>query len=210
MIIFIDESGDAGFKIPKGSSKSFVITLVIFDDELEAEKAAGKIKEFKGKIGKGSNYEFKFNNLKKSYKLGFLEAIKNCRFRVRAIVVKKDKIYLTDIRTDTKTYYNFFLRQVLEHNSSTIKDAKLRLDGTGERKLKKAVSGYLRQSLNMKTRDKVMDNLKFVDSKNSLLIQLADMVAGSIHRAYLDEKCDSKIYREVIKERIEDEWVFGE
>ncbi|HNR53272.1 MAG TPA: DUF3800 domain-containing protein [Candidatus Dojkabacteria bacterium] len=209
MIIFIDESGDAGFKTQRGSSKFFVIALVIFDDELEAEKTAIKIKDFKVALGKPLNYEIKFNNLKKSDKLDFLEIIKTCKFRVRAIVVRKEKVYSTNLRTDTKIYYNFFLRQVLEHNNATIKDAKLRLDGFGERKFKKAMGSYLRQSLNGRIRNKVMNNLKFVDSKNSVLIQLADMVAGSIHRSYQEEKYDSKIYKEVIKKRIEDEWIFG-
>lgn len=36
MLVFIDDSGDPGFKIEKGSSSVFVIALVIFDDDLEA------------------------------------------------------------------------------------------------------------------------------------------------------------------------------
>ncbi|MHC1717004.1 MAG: DUF3800 domain-containing protein [Candidatus Dojkabacteria bacterium] len=208
MIIFIDESGDAGFKIKRGSSIFFVIALVIFDDELEAEKTAEKIKIFKVKLGKQLNYEIKFNNLKKSDKLGFLEVVKHCKFRVRAIVVNKENVYFTNLRTDTKNYYNFFLKQVLEHNGVTIKDAKLRLDGLSDRKFKKKMGSYLRQNLNGKIKNKVMNNLKFVDSKDSALIQLADMVAGSIRRSYQEEKYDSKIYKEIIKKRIEDEWIF--
>ncbi len=38
MLVFIDDSGDAGFKLGKGSSEFFVISAVIFDDNLEAEK----------------------------------------------------------------------------------------------------------------------------------------------------------------------------
>lgn len=45
MIVFIDDSGDPGFKLDKGSSAFSVITLVIFDDALEAEKVALAIKE---------------------------------------------------------------------------------------------------------------------------------------------------------------------
>jgi hypothetical protein len=122
--------------------------------------------------------------------------------------VKKEKVYSTNLRTDTKSYYNFFLKQVLEHNSSTIKDAKLKLDGFGSREFKKTMESYLRQNLNGRTRNKVINNLKFVDSKDNVLIQLADMVAGSIYRSYQEEKCDSRIYKEIIKKRIENEWVF--
>ena len=36
MLIFLDDSGDPGFKVKKGSSPCFVIALAIFDDHLEA------------------------------------------------------------------------------------------------------------------------------------------------------------------------------
>lgn len=208
MLIFIDESGDAGFKTLRGSSESFVIVLVIFDDELEAERTALRIKDFKLETGKSLLYEIKFNNLKKDDRLSFLSVVKNFRFRVRSIVVNKNRIYSSTLRSDTKIYYNYFLRQVLEHNNSTINNAKLRIDGFGERNFKKAMMSYLRQSLNGKVKNKVMKNLKFVDSKSSVLIQLADMIAGSIHRAYQNGKSDRIVYREMIKKRIEDEWVF--
>jgi hypothetical protein len=32
MLVFIDESGDPGFKLKKGSSPIFVVTLVAFRD----------------------------------------------------------------------------------------------------------------------------------------------------------------------------------
>ena len=47
-----------------------------------------------------------------------------------------------------------------------------------------------------------------VDSKSNVLVQLADMVAGSINRAQNKKKKDRDIYRNIIKKRIEDEWTF--
>jgi type III restriction enzyme len=44
MIIFIDESGDPGFKTKRGSSAHFVVVLIIFDEEINAEETALKIK----------------------------------------------------------------------------------------------------------------------------------------------------------------------
>lgn len=208
MLIFIDESGDAGFKTTKGSSEFFVIVLTIFDDELEAEKTAILIKEFKKKLGKPLTYEIKFNNLKKADRISFLKDMKNCSFRVRSIIVNKEKVYSPILRSDTKVYHNFFLRQVLEHNNTTISNAKLRLDGFGERKFKKAMTSYLRQRLNGDIKNKIMHTLKFVDSKSSVLIQLADMIVGSTHRSFQKDKNDSRTYREIIKNRIEDEWIF--
>lgn len=39
MLVLIDESGCAGFKLKKGSSPYFVVAMVVFKNLLEAEKA---------------------------------------------------------------------------------------------------------------------------------------------------------------------------
>jgi len=208
MIIFIDESGDTGFKVAKGSSESFVIALVIFDTESDAEKTAEIINDFKEEMRESLRSEIKFNKLEKFERLEFLNRIKDCKFRIRTIIIQKEFIETSDLTLDTKFDYKFFLRQLLEHNNHTLIDAKLRLDGFAERRFRKAMNTYLRQNLNSKTKKKVIRDIKFVNSKNNSLIQLADMIAGSIHRYYQKDKNDSKVYRKVIKERIEEEWIF--
>ena len=96
---------------------------------------------------------------------------------------------------------------VLKHNFGTIKNAKIRLDGHGDRLYKREVIKYLRSELNDRE-EKVFQKLQFVDSKSNVLIQLADMVAGSINRYYQEGKTDSKVYHTVIKKKIEDCWNF--
>ena len=77
MIVFIDESGDAGFKIGKGSSTFFVISLIIFDDELEAEETALRIKKLRKQLKKTDKFEFKFNKCNRIYREKFLQEIKS-------------------------------------------------------------------------------------------------------------------------------------
>lgn len=209
MIIFIDESGDAGFKTSRGSTEYFVIALVIFDDELEAERTALKIKDYRRQSGLSDSSEFKFSKTRETHRIGFFETVKSCKFRVRAIIVEKGIVYSSLLRKDTVSFYNFILKQVLEHNNNTIKNAKIRLDGFGERKFRQAMTTYLRQELNGKTKDKVMRDFRFRDSKSDVLIQLADMVAGSIKRYYQEGTTESEKYRNIIKTRIEDEWRFN-
>jgi hypothetical protein len=38
VLVFIDESGDAGFKVAKGSSPLFVAAMVIFVDQEKAQR----------------------------------------------------------------------------------------------------------------------------------------------------------------------------
>ncbi|MFH1280446.1 MAG: DUF3800 domain-containing protein [Candidatus Beckwithbacteria bacterium] len=207
MLVFIDESGDAGFKVQKGSTAFFVITLIVFKEEIHAEETALAIKKLRIKLKKSDKFEFKFNKCNKRIRTQFLEEVKKNDFKIRAIVINKNLIYKTFLRINKEKFYNFVLRQVLEHNNETIKNAKVRLDGLGEKAFKKELSTYLRQYLNSKTK-KIMKNLRFRDSKKDVLIQLADMIAGSLRRDFEHNTNDWNVYRKIIKNKEEDIWEF--
>lgn len=206
MLVFIDDSGDPGFKTHKGSTPVFVIALIIFDDELEAEKTSLSIKVLRRKLKVSDMYEFKFNKTNDKFRNTFLENIKNFKFRVRAVVVDKETIYSPHLKLHIENFYNYIIMQVLKHNDGTIKKAKLKFDRRGERVLRDQLRVYLSNQLDNK-HTRVFNDLKFVDSKQNILIQLADMVAGSIFSAYSGKNNN---YLGLLKEtkRIEDIWLF--
>jgi spore maturation protein SpmB len=59
LLVLIDESGDAGFKLARGSSPYFVVAMVIFDDFKEAEGASAIIETARATLR--IKTEFKFN-----------------------------------------------------------------------------------------------------------------------------------------------------
>src|SRR5262245_43402859 len=59
VLVFIDESGDAGFKLSKGSSSIFAVGMVMFKDAESAQKTQVVIDELKKKLG--IKPEFKFS-----------------------------------------------------------------------------------------------------------------------------------------------------
>lgn len=156
MLVFIDDSGDPGFKLDKGSSAFFVIALVIFDDEMQAEKVAIAIKE---------------------------------------------------LRSSKNSFYGYAIKSVLKHSGGTIQNAKIKIDGSGDRIFRKSFLSYLRRQLNSEEKQ-IMKSCKLVDSRGNVLVQLADMIAGSIHRSHNTTKNDAKSYKSIIKQRIENEWFF--
>ncbi len=208
MIIFLDESGDPGFKINKGSSKTFVIALVIFDEELDAEETAVTIKRFRQSLGKNENYEFKFNKCRKDYRTKFLKAVAKSPFRIRAIVVPKTNIYSPALKHSKEKFYNYAIKLVLQNNFGTIKNAKLRCDKRGEKSLSRELKIYLRRELN-KPGEKIITDVKFRDSQKDVLIQLADMVAGSLRKYHEKDTSDAETYWNIIKKREDNIWTFG-
>jgi hypothetical protein len=113
MLVFIDDAGDAGFKLEKGSSKHFVIACVIFDDNLDAEETALKIKRLRRSLKWRDDHEFKFNKASKLVRLTFLSEVKSCNFRVRAIVADKEVIRSPELKANNTKFYNYMIKEVL-------------------------------------------------------------------------------------------------
>lgn len=206
MLVFIDDSGDPGFKFDKGSSTHFVIACIVFDDNLDAEETALRIKRLRRYLGWRDDHEFKFNKASKDIRLAFLNEIKSCKFRVRAIVADKSIIRSVELRRNKNKFYNYMIKEVLSKSAGKITDGRIRLDGHEDRSYKKAAITYFRQQANPD--GSIIKDMKFVNSKNDNLIQLADMVAGSLLRTTQKRKTDSDIYLKVINKRIEDIWYF--
>ena len=207
MLVFIDDSGDPGFKLDKGSTSHFIIAMVIFDDELEAEKTAVAIKELKRKIGFREQTEFRFFRTRRDFRIKFLKTINKFSFRIRCLVVDKSIIHSNELKNNKNSFYAYFIKEVLEHSNNAILNAKVRMDGSGNRIFRKNFFTYLRREVNRNDK-KIMRNCKMVDSKGNVLIQMADMIAGSMNRAQNKKKRDSNVYRNIIKKHIEDEWHF--
>jgi hypothetical protein len=194
MLVFIDDSGDPGFKLNRGSTSHFII-------------AAVAIKELKRRIGFNDNEEFRFFKTKNRYRVEFLKTVARFNFRIRCLIVDKSKIYSDELKNNKNSFYAYFIKEALKNSDDTILNAKIRLDGGGSRIFRKSFITYLRRELNSRDR-KIMRNFKMVNSKKDVLIQIADMIAGSINRSQNKDKKDAKKYRNIIRKKIQDEWFF--
>jgi len=148
MLIFIDDSGDPGFKLDRGSTSHFIIAMVCFDDELEAEKTAVAIKELKRELGFSQQMEFRFFKNSQKVRVKFLETVKKFKFRIRCLVADKSIIYSEELKSNKNSFYAYFIKEVLKHSNNTILDAKVRMDGSGDRIFRRNFFTYLRRELN--------------------------------------------------------------
>ncbi len=207
MLVFIDDSGDPGFKFDKGSTEFFVISCIIFSDELEAEKASVSIKELKRHLKFPDEVEFKFNKSSRKIREAFLNSINKFNFKIRSLVIDKKIIKSDKLKEDKSSFYSYAIKLLLKNSGGSILDAKVRIDGSGDRLFRRSFLTYLRKQLNTKQK-KIMKNCKLVDSKDNVLIQMVDMIAGSVKRSYDPSKGDKAVYKNIIKKHIEDEWRF--
>lgn len=124
----------------------------------------------------------------------------------RAIVVKKEDIHSQHLKSHKENFYNYIFMQVLKQSIGSIKSAKLKFDKRGEKTIRNELRVYLSSQLDNKHK-KVFTDLKFVDSKQNTLIQLADMVAGAISSSFSgkDNTCIEGLRK---AQKIEDIWEF--
>jgi len=207
MQVFIDDSGDPGFKIEKGSTEYFSISMVIFNDNLEAEKAAVAIKELRRELKFSDNTEFKFCKTQRSVRIKFLQTIAPFQFKIRSLVVKKSEIRSPELRGSKESFYGYFIKMALKYSGGSIIDASIKIDGSGDRTFRKRFLGYLHRELNSGDK-KIIKKCRLVDSKSNVLIQMADMIAGGINRSYNRSKSDADDYLMIIKKHIENIWDF--
>ena len=197
-LVFIDDSGDPGFK--KGSSSHFVMACAIFMSDEVAEQVASEIKQFRKDRNLKENYEFKFHTTCKRLVEKLLTIIIKYNFTINAIYIDKSMSKYQDFLyvADQPKLYNWVIKELLD--KLPLKDARIRIDGRSGKKCMHDTKTYLRKELNKKSH-KVL-NIKFEDSVKNDLIQLADLVAGSVNRSLQKDRTDAKDCLKILKSKI--------
>jgi hypothetical protein len=195
-LIFIDDSGDPGFK--KDSSSYFVMACAIFMDDEVATKVAEEIRMFRKTKGWGVKAEFKFNTTRKEVLKDLLTIVIKYDFRVRAVYLDKKRAKDILMIADRDKLYNYAITELL--NKVSPSDALVRIDGRSSKAYMRQAATFIRKEAN-KSRRRI-SSVKFEDSVKNDLLQLADVVAGSVHRSLQKDKSDSKDYVKMLKHKI--------
>jgi hypothetical protein len=201
VLVFIDESGDPGFKVRRGSTPDFTAALVAFQDVEQArltqkaiETTAARLRVFP---------EFKFSKCRPEIRDAFFKAVLPYDFCVRAIVVKKEPLYSQHLRTNKESFYSFFVKSMLKYDGGLLSQAQIVIDGSGDRMFKRQIGAYFRTHLAGRIKE-----VRFANSRSDPLVQLADMCVGAIARSYKDHRSDAARWRNILCSKIEDVWEF--
>lgn len=182
MYVFIDDSGDAGFKLESGSSHLFVIACCVFESEEHAEQTANRVKQLRDELGRSRLSEFKFSKTKLELQKRFFSRLDPELFFIRSLVVDKRTVDRENLQNGTESFYNYVIQLVLANSGGTIQGATVKIDGTGSREYRSAVKKYLLAEVN-KSGTEFIRKVSYVNSHTDFLIQVADMFAGCIRRS---------------------------
>jgi hypothetical protein len=200
MLAFIDESGCPGFKFTRGSDPVFGLGMVIFADAAAAQVTQETLLRIRARTG--HKPEFKFSKSAKWLRDEFFQSVAACPFDVRALIVRKQLLHSHELRTNPDSFYAYFVKLLMQHDNGVLTDARIRIDGKGDRDFQRSLASYLRRQLGRRIKE-----VKMVDSERDPLIQLADMCVGAVTRA---ERARGRADRwsKMLRPRIRDVWRF--
>lgn len=200
MLVFIDESGDSGLKIESGSSRYFVVSLVIFEDNDEAVACDQRIQLLKKEIGWTQDSEFHFKKNSERIRKVFLREVSPYSFFYYGIVINKDpkKLWGEGFRSK-ESFYKYACGLVFENAKEKIANATIVIDESGSLDFKRQLGQYLRRKMN--GRNRIVGKVKMQRSVSNNLLQLADYVASIINRSIQNKKKKSDDYRKIVSHR---------
>jgi hypothetical protein len=201
MLVLIDESGCPGFKFTRGSDPIFGVGMVIFANSKDAKSTEEAIKGLRVELKHKT--EFKFSKSRDLLRDKFFECVSRCPFTVRAVIVRKAALHNPHLRIEPDSFYNYFVKMLMDHDDGTLSAARVRIDGSGSRDFQRTLNTYLRRELGAKIKE-----VKMSDSERDPLMQLADMCIGAITRAERDHE-DRERWKLILKPRIANIWHFG-
>jgi hypothetical protein len=183
--VFVDDSGDGGLKFASGSTSHLVMAACVFRDPLQIEELAARAEECRAATS--HRHEFKYNATREKVKDDFFARTAPVRFHVRAICIDKARLTSAKLRSEPQALKSYAIRMLLTKNYGYIRDAKVFIDGHDTKAFGVGDGDYLMRMVNRESPGTIRA-VRFVDSKVSIGIQLADMTAGAINRGVRTNK----------------------
>jgi len=201
MLVFIDESGDPGLKIEKGSSRFFTVSLVIFEEKEEALACDQRITLLKRELGWEENSEFHFKRNSDKIRRAFLQAVAPYNFFYYGIVINKEpeKLWGEGFRNKS-SFYKYACSLVFQNAKDKLENSTVVIDKSGNLDFRRQLAKYLRRKLNEEGK-KLIKKVKMQRSRGNNLLQLADYIAGVINRSVQGRKKFAEEYRKIIAHR---------
>ena len=175
---FIDESGNYGFDFENnGVTSHFIVTAVIVEEskltQLENELDSIRKKYFQ-------TGEMKSSSIRNSHKrrIALLNSLKDLEFHTYSIVVDKRLIFKDSALMYKRTFLKYLNNRLHQELYLTFPKLQMVADQQGN---KEFMDGFVKY-VNKKHQPNLFEeyDFGFINSKDSVLVQLADIICGTL------------------------------
>jgi len=200
--VYIDESGNFGYKFDKGASTHFIITAVIISPE-NLENIRKEMLRIQQKYFSGG--EIKSSGIGSDYirRIKILQEISNLDFDVLSYVIDKQKInrYKSQGLTFKRSFLKFSNNLLHKELKFMYDSLSIVSDEHGNCEFMNSfVKYFYQEELMLLSRY----DFSFENSKDEVCIQLADLICGTIATKYEnnDKNNKYKVFLNFLKNRI--------
>jgi len=206
--IFLDESGDLGFK-PK-SSKWFIFTIVLTNNHKKIEKVIKNIRKgLKKKYKLKELHAYHSDEITKHKMLKKLSQLED--LKILCIILNKKKVYV-DLQNQKNYLYNYTANILLDrlHNKKLIETDELislYIDQKDTNKfIRENFEKYLKDNL-VKRGSNGRIEIKIKPSHTEKCLQAVDFISWAIFRKH--ERGDYEYYGEIKNKIVEERLLFS-
>lgn len=187
---FVDESGDLSLNTSKDGVSSYYVVAAIVVDEADREELyehADRIrKEF---FGDGEIKSSRLGSSKYSKRLTLLEALEHPNLKFYAFVINKTLLHKDSGLKFKKSAFKHLHGRLYSKLYQTFSSLRVFADEHGREQFMDSFKQYL----NGKVKQDLFEDdpsFTFVPSHENTLVQVADLIAGTIRRIYSGEEED--------------------
>lgn len=187
MLVFVDESGDTGFKLQRNSSRFFTVTAVRFQDREEATKCERAIERLAERVGRSKEYRFVDTN--DAARHDFFACVREFDFGFAFVVMNKALLYSDGFRKKesfAKLTIRYCFNHLLTHGG--LHNAIVVADKNGNAHFRAQLQSYLKERILRSDGIPAIKKVRQEASHANRLIQLADMVCGAVAKSFTGDK----------------------
>jgi len=187
--IFVDESGDTGLPRDNEASIYTIAAVSIEQDRLNEYKKRSKeiVKKF---AGSGELKSSSIGN-KQGRRKKVLKAIAKASFPFYCLVIDKQRIWRDSGLRFKPVFYKFLHRMFYNRIKKSLININVISDPFGHTDFMAGFVNYIR------TKSNLFESIEFIPSSEEDLLQITDVLAGSIRRVYLNK--DTKENLKILK-----------
>jgi len=187
---FLDETGNFGYNFDaSGTSHYFIVTAVIILEEnfSKIKQHAEGIRQKYFQTGEMKSSSVGSNHRRRAK---ILNELINLDFNIYSVVINKEKIYKDSGLQYKQSYYKYLYSKLFTTLKSVYPYITVQMDELGDKEFQEGFKKYVYDRKQM-----LFDlfNFEFENSKESILIQVADFIGGTLSYIYDQTKKTNEI-----------------
>ncbi len=196
---FIDEFGSFGFDFSKENTSKYFILCAVIVKANQLSSIENSIDILRKRFF--SNSEMKSSNIGSDdrRRMVLITEILKLDFRIVALIADKEEFYKSALTNYKQIFYKYMHKLLYNNLYSVYPKLKIYADELGDEDFKNGFKKYVNNNRPIYNIFNEYD-FDFVDSKNSNIVQLADIIVGSLARKLTDDNAPN--YLEILKGKI--------